>query len=51
MTRPQTMTPPIHSLTILTPLPAERPPIRAVVFDFDGTISTLRQGWERSWLR
>ena len=34
------------ALTILTPLPAQRPPIRAVVFDFDGTISTLRQGWE-----
>jgi len=34
------------SLTILTPLPAARPPIRAALFDFDGTISTLRQGWE-----
>jgi len=34
------------ALTILTPLPTDRPPIRAIVFDFDGTISTLRQGWE-----
>lgn len=34
------------ALTILTPLPADRPPLRAIVFDFDGTISTLRQGWE-----
>jgi len=34
------------SLTVLTPLPAGRPPIRAVLLDFDGTISTLRQGWE-----
>ena len=34
------------ALTILTPLPADRPAIRAIVFDFDGTISTLRQGWE-----
>ncbi len=34
------------ALTILTPLPAQRPAVRAVVFDFDGTISTLRQGWE-----
>ncbi len=29
----------------LTPLPEERPPLRAVLFDFDGTISTLREGW------
>ena len=29
----------------LIPLPAERPPVRAVLFDFDGTISTLREGW------
>ena len=28
-------------------LPGEaQPPVRAVVFDFDGTISTLRHGWE-----
>lgn len=36
----------LSAFTILTPLPAERPPIRSVLFDFDGTISTLRQGWE-----
>lgn len=41
------MTLPAAALTILTPLPANRPSIRAVVFDFDGTISTLRQGWEQ----
>lgn len=29
-----------------SPLPVERPPLRAAVFDFDGTISTLRHGWE-----
>lgn len=29
----------------LAPLPAARPPLRAVLFDFDGTISTLREGW------
>jgi phosphoglycolate phosphatase-like HAD superfamily hydrolase len=29
----------------LVPLPAERPRLRAVLFDFDGTISTLREGW------
>ncbi len=34
------------ALTIITPLPEPRPPVRAVVFDFDGTLSTLRQGWE-----
>ena len=34
------------TLTELTPLPADRPPLRAVLLDFDGTISTLRQGWE-----
>ncbi|MHB9106720.1 MAG: HAD family hydrolase [Armatimonadota bacterium] len=34
------------TLTVLTPLPANRPPLRAVLLDFDGTISTLRQGWE-----
>ncbi|MHB9022925.1 MAG: HAD family hydrolase [Armatimonadota bacterium] len=33
-------------LSVLTPLPADRPRVRAVLFDFDGTISTLRQGWE-----
>ena len=25
---------------------AARGPVRAVLFDFDGTISTLRSGWE-----
>lgn len=34
------------ALTILTPLPEPRPSLRAVVFDFDGTLSTLRHGWE-----
>ena len=34
------------SFIILSPLPADRPAVRAVLFDFDGTISTLRQGWE-----
>ncbi|MHB9133248.1 MAG: HAD family hydrolase [Armatimonadota bacterium] len=32
--------------TVLTPLSADRPRLRAVLFDFDGTISTLRHGWE-----
>jgi hypothetical protein len=27
-------------------LPVNRPRLKAVVFDFDGTISTLRYGWE-----
>ncbi len=31
---------------IIKPLERERNPIKAVLFDFDGTISTLRQGWE-----
>jgi phosphoglycolate phosphatase-like HAD superfamily hydrolase len=34
------------TLQILTPLPDNRPQIRSVLFDFDGTFSTLRQGWE-----
>jgi len=33
-------------IEILKELPRNRPPIKAVIFDFDGTISTLRQGWE-----
>ncbi len=33
-------------LELLRELPDNRPPIKAVIFDFDGTISTLRQGWE-----
>lgn len=28
-------------------LAEERPDIKAVIFDFDGTISTLRHGWEK----
>ncbi len=35
------------SLEIIKPLPADRPKIRTAVFDFDGTISTLRCGWEQ----
>ncbi|NIM04655.1 MAG: HAD hydrolase-like protein, partial [Armatimonadetes bacterium] len=34
------------ALTILVPLPEKRPAIRSILFDFDGTISTMRQGWE-----
>jgi len=34
------------TFTVFTPLPADRPPLRAALLDFDGTISTLRQGWE-----
>lgn len=41
-----TRTTPYAAFTLLTPLPTDRPPLRAIVFDFDGTISTLRQGWE-----
>lgn len=33
-------------MNVLTPLPLDRPRVKAVVFDFDGTISTLRHGWE-----
>ncbi len=36
---------PDASFLNLVPLPAERPRLRAVLFDFDGTISTLREGW------
>ncbi|HEY3418620.1 MAG TPA: HAD family hydrolase [Armatimonadota bacterium] len=32
--------------SVLTPLPADRPRVRVALFDFDGTISALRQGWE-----
>jgi len=35
-----------HNIEILKDLPSNRLPIKAVLFDFDGTISTLRQGWE-----
>ncbi len=30
----------------LVPLPSHRPKIKAALFDFDGTLSTLRHGWE-----
>jgi phosphoglycolate phosphatase-like HAD superfamily hydrolase len=33
-------------LEIIKPLVIERNSIKTVLFDFDGTISTLRQGWE-----
>jgi phosphoglycolate phosphatase-like HAD superfamily hydrolase len=33
-------------MEILTPLQPERPALKAVLFDFDGTLSTLRFGWE-----
>lgn len=33
-------------MKVLTQLQADRPKIKVVVFDFDGTISTLRHGWE-----
>jgi phosphoglycolate phosphatase-like HAD superfamily hydrolase len=31
---------------IIKPLAGNRNPVKAALFDFDGTISTLRQGWE-----
>lgn len=33
-------------MEIVTKLTSDRPKVKAVLFDFDGTISTLRQGWE-----
>lgn len=33
-------------LTIVRPLAAGRASLKAALFDFDGTLSTLRQGWE-----
>ncbi|MDR1780495.1 MAG: HAD family hydrolase [Tannerella sp.] len=33
-------------IEILNPLPDIRPRLRAALFDFDGTLSTLRCGWE-----
>lgn len=33
-------------LEIIKPLEGERNPVKAALFDFDGTVSTLRQGWE-----
>jgi phosphoglycolate phosphatase-like HAD superfamily hydrolase len=35
-----------NGLEILKELGNDRPELKAVIFDFDGTISTLRQGWE-----
>lgn len=34
------------SLEIIKPLQRTRNRVKAAIFDFDGTISTLRQGWE-----
>lgn len=34
------------NIELIKKLPENRPAIKAVIFDFDGTISTLRQGWE-----
>lgn len=34
-------------IKILEPLPTNRPKVKAALFDFDGTISTLRHGWEK----
>jgi phosphoglycolate phosphatase-like HAD superfamily hydrolase len=36
----------VSAIEILEPLPESRMRIEAALFDFDGTISTLRQGWE-----
>ena len=33
-------------MEIIIKLPKNRPSLKAVLFDFDGTISTLRYGWE-----
>lgn len=33
-------------MEIIEVLPGNRPKLKAVLFDFDGTISTLRRGWE-----
>ena len=33
-------------LEIIKPLVGEKQPVKAAIFDFDGTVSTLRQGWE-----
>ena len=33
-------------MEILTPLPKNRKSVKAALFDFDGTLSTLRCGWE-----
>lgn len=36
----------LNSIERLETLPSERPRIKVALFDFDGTISTLRHGWE-----
>jgi phosphoglycolate phosphatase-like HAD superfamily hydrolase len=36
----------VSTMEILQPLPGSKIRIEAALFDFDGTISTLRQGWE-----
>lgn len=33
-------------LEIITPFAQTRKPLKAILFDFDGTLSTLRSGWE-----
>ncbi|MDW7658907.1 MAG: HAD family hydrolase [Bacillota bacterium] len=33
-------------LEIIEPLTQNRKPLKAILFDFDGTLSTLRSGWE-----
>ena len=33
-------------LEIIKPIEGKRKAIKAALFDFDGTVSTLRQGWE-----
>ena len=33
-------------MKILEELPADRPSLQVALFDFDGTISTIRHGWE-----
>ncbi|HNQ35669.1 MAG TPA: hypothetical protein PKN80_06345 [bacterium] len=38
--------PDLAPLEILQELPPDRPALKFAVLDFDGTISTLRQGWE-----
>lgn len=34
-------------MEILSHLPVDRPGLKAALFDFDGTLSTLRHGWEK----
>jgi phosphoglycolate phosphatase-like HAD superfamily hydrolase len=35
-----------NHLEIIKPLEGVKTPVKAALFDFDGTVSTLRQGWE-----